>query len=417
MEPTRAAGLARLDAFLPHAGRAYRDTRNEDRGSDDRSNVSLLAPYVRARLVTEAEVLRATLSRHRLAAAEKFVAEVLWRTYWKGWLESRPIVWAHYRRDRDAAFARARADADLARRYDDATCGRSGNAALDAWARELIETNYLHNHARMWFASMWIFTLKLPWELGADFFMRHLLCGDPASNTLSWRWVAGLQTRGKTYLATRENVRRYTHGRLDPGAHLATEAPALAGPAYGPGKLPTLDLAPHDDAPALLVLHDDDVGVESLPLAHLDVRASIGLLAATGRSSSSPSDAVIAFARGAIADGLSRAPHGDCSMIVEAVDAERVARELLKHARTCDTPLVIVPYAPVGPVRDLLVDVAPRLEREGVRVREIGRRFDATVWPYATRGFFNLKEHIAELLETLGLVETRGSVQETFFVK
>ena len=50
----------------------------------------------------------------------------------------------------------------------------------------------MHNHVRMWFASIWIFTLNLPWQLGADFFMQHLLDGDPASNTLSWRWVAGI---------------------------------------------------------------------------------------------------------------------------------------------------------------------------------------------------------------------------------
>ena len=43
----------------------------------------------------------------------------------------------------------------------------------------------------MWFASIWIFTLKLPWQKGAEFFLRELYDGDAASNTLSWRWVAG----------------------------------------------------------------------------------------------------------------------------------------------------------------------------------------------------------------------------------
>lgn len=58
----------------------------------------------------------------------------------------------------------------------------------------------------LWFASVWIFTLRPPWELGADLFMRQLLDGDPASNTLSWRWVAGMHTRGKHYLARRDNT-------------------------------------------------------------------------------------------------------------------------------------------------------------------------------------------------------------------
>ena len=145
-------------------------------------------------------------------AAEKFVQEVFWRTYWKGWLEQNPEVWRRYRREVDELADRRPAPPG----YEDALAGRTGIEAMDAWARELIDTGYLHNHTRMWFASIWIFTLELPWQLGADFFYRHLLDGDAASNTLSWRWVAGLQTRGKTYLATASNIARYTDGRFSP---------------------------------------------------------------------------------------------------------------------------------------------------------------------------------------------------------
>jgi len=49
-------------------------------------------------------------------------------------------------------------------------------------------------------------TLGLPWQIGADFFPRHLLDGDAASNTLGWRWVAGLHTLGKVYAARSENI-------------------------------------------------------------------------------------------------------------------------------------------------------------------------------------------------------------------
>ncbi|BAU31831.1 deoxyribodipyrimidine photo-lyase [Microcella alkaliphila] len=85
----------------------------------------------------------------------------------------------------------------------------------------------------MWFASIWIFTLRLPWQLGADVFLRNLLDGDPASNTLSWRWVAGLQTRGKTYQATADNIARFTDGRYRPRG-LATTAEPLDGPPPPP---------------------------------------------------------------------------------------------------------------------------------------------------------------------------------------
>jgi len=209
--PTREAGRARLDAFVPNAGARYAARRNFDFGPGDRSNVSMLSPYLRRRMVLEAETVDAVHERFAPSTVEKFVQEVFWRTYWKGWLEHRPAVWRDYleavRRDRDGLSTDERADYERA--FDAAT----GIDAFDAWARELVETGLLHNHARMWFASIWIFTLRLPWSLGADFFLRHLVDGDPASNTLSWRWVAGLHTRGKHYLARAANIRKYKIGR------------------------------------------------------------------------------------------------------------------------------------------------------------------------------------------------------------
>ena len=68
----------------------------------------------------------------------------------------------------------------------------------------------------MWFASIWIHTLELQWELGADFFLKHLLDGDPASNTLSWRWVAGKHTKGKMYIADENNIKKFTLDRFKP---------------------------------------------------------------------------------------------------------------------------------------------------------------------------------------------------------
>ncbi|HAJ46739.1 MAG TPA: hypothetical protein DCL54_09190, partial [Alphaproteobacteria bacterium] len=76
--------------FLPRAGRAYTGTRNQDRGPEDRSNVSALSPWIKRRVLTEAEVIGGVLKAHGAAASDKFVQEVFWRTYWKGWLEHRP---------------------------------------------------------------------------------------------------------------------------------------------------------------------------------------------------------------------------------------------------------------------------------------------------------------------------------------
>ena len=226
--PSRDEALRRLSAFLPRAGRAYANDRNVDLGPDRRDNVSNLSPYLRYRLITERQVVAAVLGRHGAEAAQKFVQEVCWRTYWKGWLETRPEVWARFESDRDAA--RAAIGGGLAKALEAAETGATGIDGFDDWAAELVETGYMHNHARMWFASIWIFTLCLPWTLGADFFLRYLIDADPASNTLSWRWVAGLQTRGKTYLATAENIARYTGDRYKPKGLAARADPLIEAP-------------------------------------------------------------------------------------------------------------------------------------------------------------------------------------------
>ena len=97
--------------------------------------------------------------------------------------------------------------------------GKTGIKCFDHWTEEL-ETGYLHNHARMWYASIWIFTLRKSWVSGAKFFADNLVDWCPASNTLGWRWVAGLQTRGKMYVAKADNIRLFTNDKFFPKGEL-----------------------------------------------------------------------------------------------------------------------------------------------------------------------------------------------------
>jgi deoxyribodipyrimidine photo-lyase len=256
---TRRDGLTRLAEFLPHAGSAYASGRNMDQGPDHPGAVSRLSPYVRHRLVTERDIVAGVMARHHSDAAEKFLQEVFWRTYWKGWLEMRPAVWSRFVEERDRQRDTFADTVALAA----AESGTTGIDGFDAWARELAETGYLHNHARMWFASIWIFTLRLPWALGADFFLRHLVDADAASNTLSWRWVAGIQTPGKHYVARAENIHRHTLGRFDPTGELDEDPAPLDAPPMPPARaLPAADRLP--EGPFALLLHEDDLHTESL---------------------------------------------------------------------------------------------------------------------------------------------------------
>lgn len=402
--PTRAAGLEALDDFVARAGSAYTRERNHDHGPS-RSNVSGLSPYLRHRLVTEREVVAAVLSRHSLTAAEKFVQEVFWRTYWKGWLEQNPEVWRRYRRE-VSEF-----EGHLPTGYRDAIEGRSGIDAMDAWVRELVETGYLHNHTRMWFASIWVFTLGLPWQLGADFFYRHLLDGDAASNTLSWRWVAGLQTPGKTYLATASNIAKYTEGRFSPQG-LATSAPALSEEHFPP----RTPIEPDDVVGTIgsrpgLLLHEEDLDAGSLLAEQPGLAERLNATAVVAdpgeRSPFAVSEAVRDFTAAAIADAAERTP--DKGGRPARVLADALPATVVDWAASERLDTVVVPYAPVGPVQERLDALRPALAQEGIALVTVRRRWDGTAWPSASRGFFAFKKRIPTLVR--GLDEPEDAVR------
>jgi deoxyribodipyrimidine photo-lyase len=395
---TRAEALARLERFIPHAGKAYAASRNEDRGPGRRENVSVLSPYLRHRLVTEGEVIAAVLRRHSFPAAEKFVQEVFWRTYWKGWLEMRPAMYARYEDETAALLKTLEADAGLHKAYHAAVDGATGIAGFDDWARELVDAGYLHNHARMWFASIWIFTLKLPWHLGADFFHRHLLDGDPASNTLSWRWVAGLQTRGKSYLARADNIERFTNGRFKPQGLAEHAFPLDDAPFPAPSPLTPDDQPP--DGPAALLVTEDDCHPESLDYAGARIAAIGGATATEGRSPAIVDSKVHAFAREAVADALGRAAtHFGCEASICRIDPG----SLIALAERAGSRVIVTPHAPVGPMAAALAAIEPVLARDGVRLVRVRRAYDLLAWPHATRGFFQFREKIPLLIAKLGL--------------
>jgi len=358
-------------------------------------------------------VVAAVLERHSLGSSEKFVQEVFWRTYWKGWLEQRPEVWRRYRRDlAELELSGGYSSGD----YEEAIAGRTGIDAMDAWVSELVDTGYLHNHTRMWFASIWIFTLGLPWQLGADFFYRHLLDGDAASNTLSWRWVAGLQTAGKTYLATASNISRFTEGRFSPSG-LATTARALVEePLPSPVRIAPAESTPVKGRVGLL-LHEEDLDAASLrddypwlDHARLDgdrLDSNSGLVAVAGsadpdsRSPSGASEAVRQFTASALDDGVTRASLALGRPARVLPDA--LPSTVLEWAASERLDAVVVPYAPVGPVQERMRTLDAALASESVVLTPVRRRWDTLAWPHAARGFFPFREQIAGLLRQQGL--------------
>jgi deoxyribodipyrimidine photo-lyase len=364
--PTRAAALEHLARVLPRTGRAYSRGRNTDRGPEAEPSTTALSPWLRRRLLLEAEVVDAALAVHGAGEASKFVDEVFWRSYFKGHLETHPSIWPAYLALAEEGRSQLAARSDQRRVYEDAVAGRTGIDGFDDWARQLVDTGWLHNHARMWFASIWIFTLRLPWALGAEFFLSHLLDGDPASNTLSWRWVAGLHTRGKHYVARAENIRRYTAGRFSPHNLNEDPAPLEEETVHRTVPLSPVDLAPQGEV--ALLLHLDDLHPESLMLGNARVARVGGLLAHAPHAT----EAVRRADEAAMADALERAaawfgcPAG-----------------LATPGWHANLP-VVAAWAPVGPSAAALPAGCARVRRE----------WDSQVWPHATRGYFQVRKTI-----------------------
>ena len=193
--------------FLENKIKNYEKFRNFDYGPNNEGFVSKLSPYISHRVLLEYELIKEVKKNCKSQKVNKFIEEIYWRIYWKGWLENRPMIWDEFILEKDLKY-----DTES---YKKAINGNSELSFFNSWVNELKTYNYLHNHTRLWFASTWIFNFGLPWQLGATFFFKYLYDGDAASNLLSWRWVAGLQTKGKQYLFSPSNLRRFSNNRFN----------------------------------------------------------------------------------------------------------------------------------------------------------------------------------------------------------
>jgi deoxyribodipyrimidine photo-lyase len=403
---TRKEALAQLDAFIPFAGR-YANERNYV--VPGHTNVSRLSPAIRHRLVLESECAAAPLRRYAASTVEKFTQEVYWRRYWKAWLSLRPQVWTDYL-DQLAAI---QDDPNTgAIRASAARCeaGDGPVGIMNHFARELVETGYLHNHARMWFAGWWIHIERLPWQLGADFFYRHLLDGDPASNTLSWRWVAGLQTPGKTYLPRRSNLEKYLPPEVlamhPDGLHCLDEPEALILPAEPRPAIARPDLPPAPPLPSGhdtrigIWIHEDDLCVEHSPLASLKPASIL----ATGDTITWTRfhfpERKTAWLRTALADAVQRADDafGVVARVADHADTP-LAETLIRWATEYQLQQIAALRPEIGPLDDQLRDTHAALAKSGIDLILIDRPEDLILRPTATGGFFGFWEKMLKSLK------------------
>ena len=184
--------------------------------------VTRLSPYIRHGVLTLAEVRDAVFQRIRNRDdGGKLINELGWRDFWQRmWDElgdgidddQEPLKTGHD----PASYSRELPD--------DIRDGRTGLACMDGFREELVSTGWLHNHARMWMAAYLVHWRRVHWKAGADWFLEHLLDGDPASNHLSWQWVASSFSH-KPYFFNRGNLERYSDGRYCQNCPSAGQCP------------------------------------------------------------------------------------------------------------------------------------------------------------------------------------------------
>ena len=373
-ETTRAKAIENLDRFVERNLSDYSKLRNFDFGPDKRSNVSCLSPYITHGVLNEVEIIKKSLAKYSFNKNEKFIQEVLWRTYWKGWLELRPSVWSDYIISLNSIREKYKENIN----YLKAIEGKTNIECFDEWVKELKTHNYLHNHTRMWFASIWIFTLDLPWQLGAEFFLKHLYDGDAASNTLGWRWVAGIQTQGKHYLASEWNIKKFTNNRFQNIKLNENAPPKMADKTYSIIKNDFINPTINEDK--TLIIFENSLSFEISNLKEFKFNKIILVVNSNEFRQVKLSDNVIKFNSELINDQLER---------IESlsINCEIVSVDKLKEIKSD----FYILYPCVGENLDFVMSNLSNY-------KFIYRELDQFSWQFCNKGFFNFKTYIPKII-------------------
>jgi deoxyribodipyrimidine photo-lyase len=372
---SRAEAVEELNQFIENNLLEYSKLRNFDFGPQKRDNTSCLSPYVTHGLINEVEIINKSLKRFSFVKNEKFIQEVLWRVYWKGWLELRPNVWTYYLEELKDIKENFKDN----KGYLDAIEGKTNIECFNEWVNELKEFNYLHNHTRMWFASIWIFTLNLPWQLGAEFFMKHLFDGDAASNTLGWRWVAGIQTQGKNYLATEWNIKKFTNNRFQNIKINEEAAPKIAEKNYSITEKSFTN--PHLLEDRVLLVFDNSLSMEFTDFEGYNFKKILIILNTNETRQIKLSENTLNFKTLLVNDQLNRLKDN-------SITAEVIKIDELKNIKEPTYAL----YPTVGENLDYLQ------LNELKNIEFIYREIDQFSWQFCNKGFFNFKSYIPKII-------------------
>jgi deoxyribodipyrimidine photo-lyase len=373
---SRKEALDILESYVEKDISIYSAQRNFDFGPQNRKNISCLSPYITHRLISEYEVAKKVLSKHPYQKVEKFIQEIFWRVYWKGWLELRPKVWTDFVQDLK--------NIENSNEYEKAINGETNIGCFNDWIKELKENNYLHNHTRMWFASIWIFTLKLPWQKGAEFFLRELYDGDAASNTLSWRWVAGIQTKGKNYIAHNWNVNKFTNNKYKDLKLNENPHPVIDQREY---KISPIKIDVAEKKSDRLVFFENELDLKSFNI--VNYKKIYCIMLTNEERQVELANKVLEYKKILIKNQIQ-----DSDLQIEFIEGNKFI-ELSSKERDFD-----IIYPSVGENMSFLKKV---VKKNNLMINYLIRDEDKYCWQFSNKGYFNFKSNIPKILSQFKL--------------
>jgi hypothetical protein len=232
----------------------------------------------------------------------------------------------------------------------------------------------------MWFASIWIFTLNLPWQLGAEFFMKHLYDGDAAANTLGWRWVAGIQTQGKNYLASEWNIKKFTNNRFNNIQLNENAPPKISNKSYSALKL-EFNNPPSFEEKNLLIF-ENNLSFEISDFKNEKFKKIFLISNKNENRTIELSEKVVKFKSQLIEDQKKRLE--EKSINCEIIDLNEV-QNIEKNSYGL--------YPTVGENLDYI-------NTNNLEINFIFRKLDQFSWQYCNKGFFNFKNYIPKIVTT-----------------
>ena len=375
-KPSRTFALEKLDNFIDKSLIDYSKLRNFDYGPENRTNVSGLSPYVSHGIINEIEIINKSLKKYSFVKNEKFIQEILLRVYWKGWLELRANVWLDYLND----LKKIKENFKNNQNYLIAIDGKTNIECFNYWVNELKENNYLHNHTRMWFASIWIFTLKLPWQLGAEFLLQHLYDGDAASNTLGWRWVAGIQTKGKNYLASEWNIKKFTNNRFQNIKLNKNAVPILSEKNYSINNKDFVNVEILENQS--LLVFENNLSFETTDFQDIKFKKILLIDHKNNYRTINLSESVTNFKSSLLEVQKKRLEE-------KSIDCEIININEIKNI----TENIYAIYPSIGENLDFI-------NLNGLKnIQFLYRKLDQFSWQYCNKGFFNFKNYIPKIIQ------------------